>query len=145
MSEKIGFGLRGITTEQFAILEDNFSKDGDTQFGINIGFGMDTERHSIAPFLKCSFSQNNKRFLILEVACHFEIKEENWNAYYNPEKQSLLIPANFARHLAMITVGTTRGVLHAKTEKTEFSKFIIPTINLEEIITEDVEIEKENG
>jgi hypothetical protein len=71
--------------------------------------------------------------------------EENWNTYYNPEKQSVLLPANFARHLAMITVGTTRGVLHAKTEKTEFSKFIIPTINLEEIITEVVEIEKENA
>lgn len=143
MSEKIGFGLRGITTEQFALLEDNFSPDGETQFEINIGFGMDRERHSIAPFLKCSFSQNNKRFLILEVACHFFIVEENWNEYFQPEKQSLLLPANFARHLAMITIGTTRGVLHAKTEKTEFSKFIVPTINLEEIITEDVEIKKQ--
>ena len=37
----------------------------------------------------------------------------------------------------MITIGTTRGVLFAKTESTPFSKYIIPTINVAEMIEND--------
>ena len=38
----------------------------------------------------------------------------------------------------MITVGTLRGVLHAKTENTEFNEFFLPTINVTDLIKEDI-------
>jgi hypothetical protein len=37
----------------------------------------------------------------------------------------------------MISTGTSRGVLFAKTEATQFSKYIIPSINMAEMIKED--------
>jgi hypothetical protein len=37
----------------------------------------------------------------------------------------------------MITVGTTRGVLYAKTENSPYSKYIVPTINVAEMIEKD--------
>jgi hypothetical protein len=37
----------------------------------------------------------------------------------------------------MLTTGTSRGVLFAKTEATQFSKFIVPTLNVTEMIKED--------
>jgi hypothetical protein len=49
----------------------------------------------------------------------------------------LIVPKGFLAHLAMITTGTSRGVLFAKTEATPFSKFIIPTLNVSEMIYED--------
>jgi hypothetical protein len=39
--------------------------------------------------------------------------------------------------MGMITVGTCRGILHAKTENTKFNQFLIPTINVAELIKED--------
>ncbi|WP_262906606.1 hypothetical protein [Tenacibaculum finnmarkense] len=42
----------------------------------------------------------------------------------------------------MITVGTTRGVLHSKTDNTIFNEFILPTLNVSQMITEDGEFEK---
>jgi len=38
----------------------------------------------------------------------------------------------------MHTVGTARGVLHSKTESTPFNGLIIPPINVEQIIQEDI-------
>ena len=35
-----------------------------------------------------------------------------------------------------MTIGTTRGILHAKTEGTCFNKYVLPTINVTEIIKE---------
>jgi len=37
-----------------------------------------------------------------------------------------------------LTVGTVRGILHTKTEGTNFNGFVIPTINVTELVTSDV-------
>lgn len=76
-----------------------------------------------------------KVFIKIQVSCHFKIEENDWNSFATENK--LVVPKGFLAHLAMITTGTTRGVLFAKTEGTQFSKYIIPTINVEEMIKND--------
>ena len=56
----------------------------------------------------------------------------------NKEKKELIVPKGFISHLVMISIGTTRGVLHSKTENTIYNKFLLPTINVNELIKEDV-------
>lgn len=41
-------------------------------------------------------------------------------------------------HLTTIMVGTARGILHAKTENTLFNQFLLPTIDVTELVTDDV-------
>jgi hypothetical protein len=41
----------------------------------------------------------------------------------------------------MLTCGTARGILFAKTENTIFANIILPLINLENLIKEDVLID----
>ncbi|MPN63841.1 hypothetical protein SDC9_211608 [bioreactor metagenome] len=53
----------------------------------------------------------------------------------------LLVPKNFMQHLAVITIGTARGILHAKTENTPFNQYVLPTINVSEMIKDDVTFE----
>ena len=43
-------------------------------------------------------------------------------------------------HLVLLTIGTLRGVLHCKTENTEFEDLKLPTINVNELIPNDIEI-----
>ena len=50
---------------------------------------------------------------------------------------TLNVPHGFPGHLAMLTGGTTRGILHAKTEGTCYNQYVLPTINVTEIIKED--------
>ena len=38
----------------------------------------------------------------------------------------------------MLTIGTTRGVLHSKTENTPFNSFLLPTLNVNELVKKDV-------
>jgi len=45
-------------------------------------------------------------------------------------------------HFAMITVGTTRDVLHEKTRNTKFNEFILPIINIAKMIKKDGTFEK---
>lgn len=85
------------------------------------------------------FEQKEKPFLLIEIANHYKIEESAWNELQSSNNK-LVIPKGFASHLVMLTIGTLRGTLHCKTENTEFNKFILPTINIAELIKSDVEL-----
>lgn len=136
----IGFILRGIKTEQFAIIDTNFKEGEPANAGFEIKYAASIDERVIIPIVKFTFDQNKVPFLILEVSCHFEIEEAGFASIHNAYLKQIQIPLDFAMHITMLTVGTARGVLHAKTESTVFSQFIIPTINLTEIVREDVVI-----
>jgi hypothetical protein len=138
MDQNIQFLLRLITTEQFAILDYNYSSELAVNFEISSSFGSDTANRIISPFIKCVFRQNNTPFIVLETACHFLIEEETWKIYFNEEDELLTIPQNFAQHLVLLSTSTARGVLHAKTEHTIFSKYVVPIIDVQKLVSSDV-------
>lgn len=137
---QIGFQLNNITTEQFAIIEDAYDKAIDNaNMSISLKFGLNKEDKFVASFVKVQFEQNDKAFLVIEVGNHFKINDTSWQDIKSSE-DTVLLPRGFAAHLVMLTIGTLRGVLHNKTENTEFNKFILPTINVMELIKSDVEL-----
>lgn len=136
----IGFALQGIHTEQFAFFEENIIQKADVAFDISIEFKCDTTEQRLGCFVDITFIQKQKVILKIEVSCHFKIQPASWDAFVK-ELNKIIIPKNFLSHLAMLTVGTTRGILFAKTENTVFNKFIVPTINVEEMIENDAVFE----
>ncbi len=139
--DNIGFKLNRINTQQFAIIEDSFDSEND-EFSIdtNLGFGVDSNNAAIISVVKIQFEQKQVPFLIIEVSCEFDISPEFWEEFNG--KDTIVMPKGFMAHLAMITVGTTRGVLHTKTENTKFNEYVLPTLNITEMITEDGEFKK---
>ncbi|WP_372756171.1 hypothetical protein [Labilibaculum sp.] len=138
--QKIGFALNKVTTEQFAIIEDAYCDGGDISLETKLGFGADVDNKMIAVFTTFIFKCNDKAFLIIEAGCHFNIKDDAWEEMLDDEKKSLTAPKGFIRHMTVLTIGTARGILHTKTENTSFNQFLLPTINVAEIIQEDTTI-----
>jgi hypothetical protein len=134
---QIFFALQGIKTEQFALLEANCNLKKEAELATEIQFKLDQTNKQIGVFLGFEFLQRKKVFLKIVVSCHFKIQEESWNTNIILKENKLIVPKDLLAHLAMITVGTSRGILFAKTEGTVFAKFIIPTINVAEMIPED--------
>lgn len=135
-SESVGFVLQGIKTEQFAVFEENYEPKKNIGLGTNLQFKIDNQNKQIGAFLGFEFIQGKKVFIKIQISCHFKIGENAWSSFIQENK--LVVPKGFLAHLAMITTGTTRGVLFAKTEGTIFSKYLIPTINIVEMIQDDV-------
>ncbi|HPR59162.1 MAG TPA: hypothetical protein PK915_12415 [Bacteroidales bacterium] len=138
---KVSFALRRISTEQFAIIEDAFTEGKDINLTTQLKFGANAEHKFIVLHANFRFEQEGKPFLLVEAAGHFSIEEEAWIDFYNQEANSLTVPQGFMCHLAVLVIGTTRGILHAKTENTAFNRFFIPTINVTETIRENVVID----
>lgn len=133
----ISFSLKKLTTEQFAIIEDSYSETANIRLATNIRSGADQDQKMIAVFSSFIFEADTKPFLIIEAGCHFQIAESEWNTMLAKDTNTLTVPKGFMSHLAMLTVGTTRGILHAKTEGSCFNKFLIPPINVAEMFSAD--------
>jgi hypothetical protein len=139
-TKNIGFKLARITTDQFAIIEESFQKDKDIGLFSGFRFGAKDDDQLIVVYALFRFEQEHTPFLVIETGCHFTIEPEAWKGFKRNEENKLIIKKDFVTHLMMLTVGTARGVLHAKTEDTSFNQFILPTINVSEILKEDVVI-----
>ncbi len=141
---KIGFALKKITTEQFAIIESAYKEGNSVDLKAGSDFGINFENNIISVVFATSFIQEKSPFLIIEVRCHFNITTEAWSGFYNESKTELIVPRGFSHHLVMLTIGTTRGVLHSKTENTSFNSFLLPTLNVNELVKKDVFFKVEN-
>lgn len=133
---EVGFRLRRINTEQFAIIESCYDKDrNETNIKTDVSFGIEENSTAIIVTLKIEFIQKNCPFILLEASCEFDIEETTWNDFIH--EKEICIPKKLITHLAVIATGTCRGILHAKTENTHYNSFFLPTINLTQIITSD--------
>ena len=135
---KIGFALKKITTEQFAIIESAYNKGAIIDLKAGLRFGINFNNNLISVFFSTSLIQEKSPFLLLEVGCHFNITNDAWENFYNETRTELVVSKGFISHLVMLTIGTTRGVLHSKTENTPFNNFLLPTLNVTELVKHDV-------
>ena len=135
--DKIIFSLQNIKNEQFAIIEKNYKEKEPVEITTGVQFMIDSKNHVLGSLVNIAFEQSKRIFLKIDVSCHFNIEIKSWNKFINKKESIMTIPKGFLAHMATITVGTSRGILFSKTDGTIFNKFIIPTINIAEMITKD--------
>lgn len=140
----LGFKLVRINTEEFAIIEEAFDKNRSSNLSTQLQFGYNNEKRAISVTCKFQFQQEKKPFLIIAAQCIFEMKDNAWKNLADDELKKITIPLGFASHLAMVTVGTIRGILHEKTQNTYFNRFILPPVDLTRIIKDDIVLEHVN-
>lgn len=136
----VSFALRKIETKQFAIIDEAFTQNSQASLNMKLRFSVNKEMRMIDSSAMVRFLANGNVFLLIEIGCFFEIKDTSWLNYITDDGK-ISVPKGILRHLAMHTVGTLRGVLHAKTENTDYNKFILPPINVEAMIPDDLLVE----
>jgi len=132
----ISFSLLEIKTDQFALFEENHIENGKIKLNTNLTFGFNADDKVFLISVKYIFEMKKRPFMTIQTSCFFTIDNialENFKA-----GDKTVFPKGFVAHMAMITVGTSRGVLHTKTEGTIFNKYILPTIDVTKMIPEDL-------
>ncbi|NBW34803.1 MAG: hypothetical protein EBR30_07245 [Cytophagia bacterium] len=137
VKEVVEFSIVKVITEQFAIIEKAFAETEEINLNTNLRFAIDRDERVVVVYVLFKFEQKDIPFLMVEVSCRFLISTNSWTAFIKDDVNTV-IPKEFLTHLGMITVGTARGVLHTKTEGTGFNDFILPTINVVDMVKDDV-------
>lgn len=134
--KNVSFRLLNIVTEQFATFEiENLPETNDLKSELQ--FSINPKNRVVACRIKFQFLYENQPIVTLTVVCNFDVKENSWNNNIVSDKK-IILPKHFLEHLCGITVGTSRGILHVKTENTFFNRFIIPTLNVSTLVKKDV-------
>ena len=135
---KLQFQFVGLKTVSFAIIEQAYKKTGETTLQTGIGLGLDVDDHSVLCNVKFEFNRKKEQpFLILEVQGQFEVEPVFFRKLLSEKKKEYVIPKALATHFAVLTIGSARGILHAKTEGTLYNQFLLPTIDVKQMIQED--------
>ncbi len=137
----IRFKMLRIVTEQFAILRDVLPSN-DISVDSNIGIKYAENGKNVVIELAISYTSGQEQVMLLKVSCTFAIHEEDWKSLVSEGK--VVVPKNVIDYFLSQTVGTARGILHCKTEGTIFNSLILPSMNVSEILKEDMVIEIED-
>ncbi|WP_026778210.1 hypothetical protein [Polaribacter sp. Hel_I_88] len=136
---QLGFALTGLKTVSFATIDSAYKKTGEANLTSELSFGIDTDKNSVSCSVKFSFEKKvNQPFLIIEIQSLFEIEKKDFKTKVKQKNDSYLVTKDLAIHFAVLTIGASRGALHAKTEGTIYNEYLLPTINVKEIIEQDI-------
>jgi len=141
---KVGFVLRKIITEQFAIIEESHLEGNEASLNTQIQFAINADQKLLGTKVAFKFEHSRLPFLVIEASCHFQVTDSAWEDFRQENAEVYKVPAGFLCHLAMLTVGTVRGILHTKTENTPFNQYVVPTINVAALIKEDIVFDLQN-
>ncbi|MEQ9438089.1 MAG: hypothetical protein RIG62_03545 [Cyclobacteriaceae bacterium] len=139
----VGFLLRNIKTEQFATIEQAYQEGSQISIKIGFDFGLLEEERGLSCLTHVEFLAGDSPFIIIKVRCDFGIDPKKWDELIDHKKDLITFSGGFLQHLAVLTTGTTRGVLHAKTEDTPFSNILMPTLNITKMVDKDMSFELE--
>lgn len=140
--QQVTFTLKGIATDEFATIKESYKDDGIEQIETGYRYEIDPSGPSVGVRFYVVFKCNEVPFIILKVTCAFDVDKESFEALFHEESGNYIIPKGFLTHLTVLTIGTARGILHAKLEKSGFEKFMLPTLNINNLIVEDMTFKK---
>lgn len=138
----IRFRMAKISVDQFAILADKAPSEG-VSYSVGFGFNVAANASRLACIFTIEFSFSEKPILKLSITCEFDIHEDDWN--YRITDGVLSISKEDLGFFANQTVGAARGILFCKTENSDFRDYILPPINLTDILDEDLAINLSKG
>ena len=136
------FQLVKIDSPQFAIINDGeFSNPLQINFELN--FDVDSSFTSIKNALKIVFLNSSEPVMQIVVECFFAISKDSWKEM-TQQDNTIIVPVGFLQHLATITVGMARGVLFARTVETNLNKYVLPLVNVTEMVEKDMVIKPQS-
>ena len=137
-NKAINFGFSRIATEEFAITEESYDPAKEAQMKLNLNFGFLDEQSAVVVRIKCLLYQDDRLLLVVTVACFFTIQVGDWHSRFDKTTRTFWLHRNAALHLASLAAATARGILHAKTENLPINAAVLPAVDINEIVREDV-------
>lgn len=130
----IAFRMNKIAIEQFAILSTELQDSVPINLEANVRFSASAEVRNIASRMRFTFSQSDSPLLVLELVCYFELEEASWKSLRKGDE--IISQRIFGTYGCTYSRDST-GCSFCKTENTPLNSFILPPLNVAEMITED--------
>jgi len=134
--QPIEFQLKGISTTKFSYDQGNFiSHEEKTVIAFGAEVNVNFDDLLVGMSASFSFEQKNNEILSMTCNCHFKLASGYWDLCVN--NNQLHLNEQLLTHLLVLTIGTSRGILHER-KPSWLSKLMLPTINVTEIFKDEL-------
>ena len=138
--DKIPFRIFKIENDPIDLHADLIEDIAQLELEFQVAFNGNLKNRIVGCKTDYVFRQKNNVIVsALTVYCYFMIQEDFVKSKVQNNK--LLLSKDFLRYLSTISVGTARGIQHAKTQGTILNSLVIPPINLMEVNIQDFVLE----
>lgn len=137
----VPFRIFKITNDPIDLNADLLKEQDLVEFGVEFSFNGDFKKRIIGCRSTYMFRQKTNMLSSLTVYCYFEIEQGFFDQ--NTKGGVITIDKEFLRYLSTISVGTARGIQHAKTQGTLLNIFVIPPVNLMDFDFKDFVLKEE--
>lgn len=132
---RINIKLRNIDIQEFAIFDENIPSSGNLGYQANFSYTLYEELKQIECTIVVELVQEKDVFLKLKTGITYLIKEDDFESF--KKEKTIIIPKNILRSITDLSMGTVRGILFSKLEKTNYHKFLLPLIDITNVVNED--------
>ena len=133
----ISFKLRGKQIRAFRLLSLPEDSPANISHAIRMGIKPSPVFDALILNLEIKLEYDSKRVANLILQCEFAIPD--LKSVFLKENE-LVVPKGLCAHMGMIAVGLSRGYLIAKLENTTLDFYILPTINVVNMVKQDLVI-----
>lgn len=139
---EIKYNFDDIRQNQFAVfpdkLEDNSKLELSAQFEVSSNLTIHSDISNLRCIVHLELKQKKDVILLIEVETYFSLTKDSWEKISD---NTYKLPADFIRHLALLSFSTVRGIVYSKTQDSESRKIILPSIDVNQIVKNDYIIE----
>lgn len=140
---EIKYNFDDIRQNQFAVfpdkLEDNSKLELSAQFEVSSNLTIHSDISNLRCIVHLELKQKKDVILLIEVETYFSLTKDSWDKI---EDNKYKLPADFIRHLALLSFSTVRGIVYSKTQDSESRKIILPSIDVNQIVKNDYIVEE---
>jgi hypothetical protein len=133
----IKFGIKSIRTDEFATIDNAVVQEDKIQLNHSFSIALNDDANELTVSFKVTFNSENQPFIVIQVSCVFNINSDNILISAKGAPKKIEIPKGFMTHLAFLTTGTARGILHSKLEGTTFNKYLLPILDVSRLFDKD--------
>lgn len=134
------YSIEEIKTNQFAIFDNDSEKKGKTlSISTSFAYGVDAEEKKFANIIDITYNIEKSPIIKIQTQIIFKFTDRSFDSFIHDNK--FLMQQDKVRHFTELLIGATRGILATELKDTVYKKYILPEINLEEVITTPLEIE----
>lgn len=139
MKESLGYKFLNIKTNQFALLDTDIEKIGNTlQVKNSYSYGIEPETGIFTCILSCTYSHDDSILMKIETQAIYQLNEVSMKRFLKGDH--FIMPTEVVKHFTSMLYGATRGILVCKLEGTKFASIILPPLDLGKTINKPLEL-----
>ncbi|MCA4782861.1 hypothetical protein IF125_11455 [Empedobacter stercoris] len=131
------FSIISGNIEEFATFDnENIKKEEELEMSNGVSIKVNFKEEIIAIIYNLIFNLKNDPIIKLKTRHEFQFSKELWSTFYQDEK--FIIKKEILNQIGDISIGSSRGMLITKLNNTKYQEIIIPYIEINNIIDQEI-------